>query len=213
MNIGTRADVDCSEGHCGHSTRIVVDRSTRKITHVVVRESGLRGTERLVPIGEVASADRDKIVLRTSKAQLSQMQQYKVDVYAPDQTNERGGGSSPGTMWEFITPMPDQLIQGGQRVNLSDFDTVGTHENIEEGEVAATDSSRVEAIDGNVGWLTELVADPDSMVVTHFVMRERQLRGQRDVTIPADAIDYIRDGVIHLGLDKQQIKDLPGTRV
>lgn len=213
MNIPIHADVESSEGKYGHSTRLVVDRVTRKITYIVVKESGMGGTERLVPADAIVSADNHKIVLGATNDQLDHMEPFKSNAPASDQALSRGGGSSPGTMWEFIPAMPDQLIQGGQKVNLHDFDTVAIHENIGDDELVANPSARVEAINGSVGKLVSLVADPESKVVSEFIMRESHIIGHRDVVVPVDAIDYVLDGVIHLGLDKQQVKDLPGAPV
>jgi hypothetical protein len=213
MNIGLNANVDCLDGHCGHSTGIVVDRSTRRLTHIVVKESGFRSAERLVPTRAISWADRQKVNLSITKEEFSELEHYKVNVSSADQRTVKGGGSSPETMWEFIPPVPDQLIQGGQKVNLSDFDTSVSHENIEEDEASAGANTRVEAVNGYVGWLVELVVDPDTMNVTGIVMRTGQLWGQRDVVVPVEDIDYVRRGVIHLGLYKQQIKELPGASV
>ena len=94
-----------------------------------------------------------------------------------------------------------------RKVKLSCF-VAASRKNIKSDEVAAAAFVRVEAINGTVGWLLELVVNPTSMVVTDFVMCEGNARGQREIIIPVDAIDYIRNGVIHVGLFKHQIKDL-----
>ena len=211
MYIAIRADVECSDGRCGHSTRIIVERGTRILTHLVVKQSGFGGSERLVPIAEMASADHDKIVLNISKAQLNFMDPYKSNLPAASQVSSQGGGSSPGTMWEFIPPMNDQLIQGGQRINLSDFDSVASHDNVPEGEAAVSTALHIDATDGRVGSLSELVVDPDTMTVTDFVMRGGHLWGQHEIQISVDDIDYIHHGVVHLNLTKEQVKELPRT--
>ena len=50
MDIPVNADVYCNDQRCGVSTYIIVNPTTKKITHLVVKEKGFPHTERLVPI-------------------------------------------------------------------------------------------------------------------------------------------------------------------
>ena len=72
---------------------------------------------------------------------------------------------------------------------------------------------QVEATDGRVGRIDEFVVDSESMAITHLVMREGHLWGQREVTIPVAQIDNITEGIVYLRLSKQQIEELPALKV
>jgi hypothetical protein len=57
------------------------------------------------------------------------------------------------------------------------------------------------------------MVDPDTGHITHLVMREGHLWGQRDVFIPISAISKYRGDTLSLNLDKQQIESLPTYKV
>jgi hypothetical protein len=85
-------------------------------------------------------------------------------------------------------------------------------EAIPPGEVAVRRGARVEATDGHVGHLDEFLVDPATERVTHLVLREGHLWGQRDVTIPVSEIDRLEENTVHLKLDKRQIEALQSIR-
>jgi hypothetical protein len=67
---------------------------------------------------------------------------------------------------------------------------------------------QVHCEDGLCGHSTEVVLDPETDEVTHLVMREGHLWGEKDVSIPVSEIDRIEETVIHLRLDKRGIEAL-----
>ncbi len=69
--------------------------------------------------------------------------------------------------------------------------------------------TRVEATDGYVGKVDEFVVNPENCHITHLVMREGHLWGQREVIIPLSAIGDTREDIVYLKLDKHQIESLP----
>ena len=50
MDIPIEAKVELLDGDGGHTTRVLVNPITRRITHLIVREPGLVAIEREVPI-------------------------------------------------------------------------------------------------------------------------------------------------------------------
>jgi hypothetical protein len=204
MNVSMRANVECQEGHCGRITSIVVERLTKKITHIIVREPGPGGSDRLVSGEEVSSANRSAIILRTTRSRIAQMPPVQTNIPTLGLVYTGGEFAARETSWDFT---PAYSTRGRSTVNLGYFDAASRN-NIKSDEVAAAAFVRVEAINGTVGWLLELIVNPTSLVVTDLVMCEGNVRGQREIIIPVDAIDYIRNGVIHVGLFKHQIKDL-----
>jgi sporulation protein YlmC with PRC-barrel domain len=60
-----------------------------------------------------------------------------------------------------------------------------------------------------VGHVDEFVVNPKNSHITHLVMREGHLWGQKDVIIPVSAMGDVLGDIVFLKLDKQQIESLP----
>jgi hypothetical protein len=84
-------------------------------------------------------------------------------------------------------------------------------EDIPQDEIAVHQGAHVEAIDGRIGRLDEFLVDPVTEHVTHLIMREGHLWGQRDVTIPVSEIDHLEENTVYLKLTKDQVGALPST--
>lgn len=87
------------------------------------------------------------------------------------------------------------------------------HRQIPTGELAVRRGYTVRALDGAVGRMDEFLVDPETWHVTHLVMREGHLWGQRDVTIPVSQIARIDEGIVYLKLDKRSVEALPAVPV
>jgi hypothetical protein len=77
------------------------------------------------------------------------------------------------------------------------------------GELAVQRGTRVEATDGYVGHVDEFMVNPENGHITHLVLREGHLWGQKDVIIPISAVGDDRRDTVFLKLDKHQIESLP----
>jgi sporulation protein YlmC with PRC-barrel domain len=88
-----------------------------------------------------------------------------------------------------------------------------TVEHIPPGELAVGRGTRVEARDGHIGHLAELVVDPDSGHISHLVLEKGHLWGKKEVTLPVSAIDFGGKEAIYLKLDKKAIEQLPAVPV
>ncbi len=83
------------------------------------------------------------------------------------------------------------------------------HLQIPPGELAVRRGIRVKATDGDVGRVDEFVVNSENGHITHLVMREGHLWGQKDVIIPVSAIDKTEVDTVFLNLDRRQIESLP----
>lgn len=188
--------VYCVDGLCGQSKEVILDRKTEEVTHLVVKQKHSPRTELLVPVELVTETTPHLIRLRCGNDELAEMQPLlKVEVvreeiphYLPD---------------PYLIPM---------EVPETKWVTVSS-ESIPPGEVGVRQGARVEATDGLVGRLDEFLVDPVTEQVTHLVLREGHLWGQRDVTIPVSQIDCLEENRIHLRLDKAAVGALPSTRI
>lgn len=193
MDIPINVDVMCGERECGRSTYIILNPKTREITHIVVREKDLSLTERLVPVDMVNESTPTFIRIRCSQEELAQQPRFTRTEFLGMNTPGSAGGSI--LMWPYAYPvMPLISLE---------------HEQIPADELALRRGTTVEASDGRVGRIDEFLVDPTSDHITHLIMREGHLWGQKDVSIPVSQIDRIEEDVVHLKLNKQEIAALP----
>jgi sporulation protein YlmC with PRC-barrel domain len=195
MDIPLNVQVHCADGLCGHSTEVVLDPKTDEITYLVVRERHLPNTERLVPISLVRDTTPHLILLDCSKEKLAQMEPFVALEVQRAQ-------------------IPHYVGYLGVPVSVPETNWVARkHKAIPQGELGVRRDARIEAIDGYVGHLDEFLVEPETEHVTHLVMREGHLWGEKDVMIPVSEIDRIEEEVIHLKLDKQSVGTLPAIPV
>jgi hypothetical protein len=87
------------------------------------------------------------------------------------------------------------------------------HKRPPKGQPTIKRGSRVEATDGHVGKVDDLLVDPLGEHTPHLVLREGHLWGEKDVTIPVSEIDHIEENTVYLKLDKCSIEALPAVSV
>lgn len=86
-------------------------------------------------------------------------------------------------------------------------------EHIPAGELAIPRGARVEATDGPLGSVDEFMIDPSNKHITHLVVHEGHLWGQKDVTIPVSQIDHYRGNSVYLKMNKDDVNKLPSIPV
>ncbi len=198
MDVPVNATVECVDGRCGRSTYVILDPAKERVTHVVIEEAGLGGHEYLVPISLIADSTPEMIRLRCSADELHGMQPFLKREYLP--------GAEP-----FLMYPPGHYMVWSTGIS-GGAPPVVEHSQLPAGELAVSRGARVEATDGKVGQVDEFLTDPVAQQITHLVLRQGHLWGQREVTVPADQIERIDNGVVYLKLDKKGIEALPGTK-
>ena len=201
MDIPMDVQVHCTDGLCGRSTYIVVDPRNKEVTHVVVKEAQSPHTERLVPIEAVSGTAPDVILLDCSRDRLAKMDPFIQMEYIlekmPDFEYAPGGFVPVGAVWSSPYPVSDRK----QVVAVE-------HKQIPLGERAIRRGSHVHATDGRVGRVDELIVHPEDDRITHLVMREGHLWGQREMVIPISEVDHIEDETVYLRLSKDEVEAL-----
>jgi hypothetical protein len=200
MEIPLQAQVECTDGVCGRSVFVLIDPVADQVTHLVVRED-TSNTEYIVPVDFVTETIVDTIRLRCSKAKLEKMHLFIktkfIEEKMPINFGYRGTYGL-GTYYYLPYVNPETTVQ----VSVE-------QQQIPPGELAISRGTRVEAKDGYVGHVDEFVVNSQNSHITHLVMREGHLWGQKDVIIPLSAMDETRDDTVFLKLDKHQIESLP----
>jgi sporulation protein YlmC with PRC-barrel domain len=199
-DIPLNANVQCSDEACGESTNVIINPVTHKVTHVVVEDKSLPDNPtRLVPVDQVASASQDQITLKCSKDEVAKMQPFIVTRFI----QETGSGTAYSSGGAYTS----QYV-----MNDTGYDSVKERE-VPQGELAVFTGMEVQASDGKIGKLDELVLDSKSGEITHLQMREGHLWGKKDVAIPVSAIDFCDDKTVYLKIDKKAVKTLPTVPV
>jgi sporulation protein YlmC with PRC-barrel domain len=201
MDIPVNVEVHCSEGLCGRSTYVLVDPQRKEVTHLVIKETEAPHTERMVPIQVVSDTAPDVILLNCTRDELDNMDPFiRTEIIReemPDVEYAPYGYVPLGAVWTSVYPVPDRT----QVVAIE-------HKQVPLGERAIRRGTHVEATDGRVGQVDELIVHPKDRQITHIVMREGHLWGQKEIAIPISEIDRIEDDTVHLRLSKEEVKAL-----
>jgi len=197
MDVPINAKVECKDGPFGRSTHIVLKATNEEVTHLVVSEPGLAGIEYLVPIQQVVEASADSIRLACTHEELQKMPVFRRAEFIPPVWNGYGMGSY--VMWPYAVP---EIVL-----------TTPIEEQLPADELAVRRGASVFATDGQVGHVDEFLINPKNDRITHLVLREGHLWGQKDVSIPLGQIEHIEADSVYLKLDKAQIEALPAIPI
>ena len=195
MDIPLNVEVFCVDGLCGRSTNIVLKPKTEEVTHLVVKRNQPPHQEILIPVTAVTATTPDSINLRYARREIADLQPFVETDYV-----------------KVRIPRPDDGIYYMMPYIHPEVETLAVkHKAIPADELAVGRGAWVEATDGLVGRVDEFLVDPDNDQITHLVLREGHLWGQKDVTIPVSEIERIKENTVRLKIDKHQIETLPAT--
>jgi len=211
--------VTCTDGPFGELADIVIDPTTRRVTHLVAAPHGDHGKAKLVPI-ELASAEGEPSAISLSCSLEEAGRFDPVEEYA----YLRLGDSpelEPG--WEIgvesVLAHPYYGYGPGVGIGYeavpveSDPHLQITYDRIPKGEVEIRRASQVTSSDGHgLGKVDGfLVGDDDA--ITHFVLERGHLWGKREVTVPISAVANVYTDAVSLSLTKDEVGDLPSVNV
>jgi len=194
LDFPLNAKVECTDGHAGRSSHIIINPITKQLTHFVVQHEHQGETvDRLVPMDKVVETTPSVIRLSVTQDELAgmapftQSQYLKVDV--PD--------------YDYIQAMPYHAAP------TKTVDKLITEELVPPDELAVHRGAKVEATDGSVGQVAGFLVDPESGHISHVLLRTENLLGKRQVALPLSAIESVHEDIVFLKLDKQAIRSLP----
>jgi uncharacterized protein YrrD len=194
MDIAVNARVFCAGGHeCGHTTYVVLNPVTQNVTHVVVKRTIWPEDERLVPIELVTESTQDHITLSCSRERLAEMDSFVETEFIKQESTHLAADP-------YVLNWPFQYTEV-DRIPIK-------HERIPVGEMAVHRGARVHATDGDAGHIDGFLVDGTSEHITHLVLREGHLWGQKKVIVPVSDIAEIDEEVVYLKLDKKSLEEL-----
>lgn len=196
--IPLNAKVMCVDGLAGESTSVVIHPGTRTITHLVVQDKTFpRTMEWMVPVEKIVEATSQVIRLSCTRDELSGMQPFKRERYLEQEFAEYGYAFSQPYMMAPVEP----LYVPFEELNIADED------------LALQRGTDVQALDGHVGQVGELMLDPKSSRITHFTLKRGHLWGKKEVIIPLPDVDHVDPDTVYLNVDKKTIDNLPSLPV
>jgi hypothetical protein len=210
MQFTIGSEVSCSDGVCGELSRVVVDPIAQVLTHLVVKPDHRWRPGHLVPIDLVESAG-EQIRLRCTRGQFEALDEAEV-------THFLTGASG---QWDYeqeeMLSMPYySLVMSGvggvTSVGMGMGPEAVTYDRVPVGEVEVHRGDHVHSTDGPIGRVRGLVIDPSAHHVTHVLLDEGHLWGQKEVAIPISAVTGFDDGV-RLNLTRDEVRDLPPVHI
>ncbi len=199
MEIPLGVQVHCTDGRCGRSTYIIVNPTNDKITHLVVRERQPSRIEHLIPVNLVKSTVADVILLNITKEEFFNIEQFNQQEFIYTDLPHHATDPKLTLLWPYAVP--------AKRVVDSQIRPIPP------GQLAVRRGAQVRATDGPVGKIDEFIVDPETCYITHLVMREGNLLGKKNVTIPVSVINRIEEKVVHLKIDRDQVAAMPRVQV
>jgi uncharacterized membrane protein/sporulation protein YlmC with PRC-barrel domain len=189
------------DGACGESITVIVNPTTHKVTHFVVRFKDLPDpNQRLVPVDQVLDTSSDLVRLRCTRDELAGMEPFLETQYIKTEQPVPTYEAYDSYMFPYVT-------------QVETVDMAIEVERVPSGGLAVHRGTQVEASDGHVGEVGELVMDPRTGDITHLNLREGHLWGKKEITLPISAIDYVEEDTVILKLDKEAVEALPAIPV
>jgi uncharacterized membrane protein len=203
-SISVGSKVVCTDGPGGIVTSVIFDPESHNLTHIaVVEKSILHGEERLVPVERVIKTTRDEVTLDCTAEAISQMEPFTRTHYLEVDRGVEGYGY----VQPYITDHAGLMMTPEMNyVQIQD-------QLVPEGTVAIQRGMQVEALDGPVGQVGEMLIDGSSRQITHFLLMKGHGWGKKEVAIAVSLIDRIEGNTIHLKIDKEKIEQLPSLPI
>ena len=216
--------VRCSDGACGQLRRVVIEPIDRVLTHLVVKPDHRERPSRLVPVGVVDSAARGangEIVLHCSLGEFETFERAQETYFLSGASGHWGYRQEQMLTWpHYRLGLGSGLAKGANAsdVRMGTPDSAAgagprtlTHDPTPLGEIHVRRGEHVRATDGSIGRVQGLIVDRVDHHVTHVLLDEGHIWGQKRAAIPISAVVDLRDMTdgVRVNLTKDQVRNLP----
>ena len=214
------ADVRCAEGDCGKLKSLVISPADDVVTHLVVEPAHRQGLGKLVPFGLAdavpALTGGGEVRLRCTQAEFGQLDPAEATYFYPGDQHFEFYGGEPVISWPRYAPAGTGLLPGtpGPPLDSEDVAQVVTVDTVPDelpGEDEVSRGEQVHATDGDIGHVLGIVVEPGTGRVASVLLREGHWPGRRTVLIPRSAVAQVAADGFHLGITRQQVRDLPAA--
>jgi hypothetical protein len=203
------AGASCSDGPCGHVSRILLNPVAREVTYLVVDQKHRSGPGRLVPV-DLVDATTGQLRLRCTLAEFQALQPAQETEVVPDLDPTT---PKPPRSVNFLPQSPGLLGSGERGPARPAAPQKVTVDSVPSGEVDIRRELTVCATDGEIGQVQGLVVEPGGHCVTHVLLQAGRMGGRKEVAVPIGAVIKIGTLLIRLSLTKHQVKDLPSVDI
>jgi sporulation protein YlmC with PRC-barrel domain len=208
MRLDLGSPVHCSDGAFGELADVVIDPTTRRVSHLVVQSRNAAEPARLVPVALAHSAagDADKtIVLDCTGAEVGQLESVTESAYLRlEEFPVEDPDWDVGVEEILAMPYYQAFDSGGAAVLYEDH-VQWTYDRIPKGEVEIRRASPVTSSDEHhLGHVDGFVVDEDDQI-THLVLEHGHLWGKREVVIPIGAVATVATDAVVLSLSKDEV--------
>jgi hypothetical protein len=220
MRLALGDAIHCADGVWGELTDLVIDPTTRRVTHLVVAPRHRHDLARLVPVekAHAASSSDDQVGVDYTAAEMSELEPVQKSAYL-----RLGEVPVEDPDWEVgITDMLALPYYGGLAPGGLDtpIEPLGVDEHVTEiydrvpkDKVEIRRSSSVFSGDEHLlGHVDGFVVGSDELI-SHFVLEQGHLWGKKDVTIPISAVATIDNDEVKLNLSKDEVGELNSVPV
>jgi sporulation protein YlmC with PRC-barrel domain len=211
LELGTH--LECSDGAFGELADLIVDPTSKRVTHLVVQPQKIEGGPRLVPVELVDRENgKQKLTVRCTIAEATQLATVQEHEYV-----RLGELPVSDPDWDVgtqeVLAMPYYGGALGDYTGEFDSSYGVTYDRVPKGEVEIRRGSAVTTANGDyLGKVDGFVVDADDLI-THFVLEKGHLWGRREVTIPVGAADKVETDAVTVRLSKEEVGRLPSVRL
>ncbi|HEY5271896.1 MAG TPA: PRC-barrel domain-containing protein [Acidimicrobiales bacterium] len=207
------AEVSCEDGLCGNLSRVVVDPVRQVLTYLVVETSHRPRIGRLVPT-DLVEPSSDAIRLHCTLAHFDTLEDAEETQLLTNVNGQWGYGEGQVLALPYfgLGMGGIGLGMGSTGMGLAGMPSAPeavTYDKVPLGDVEVRRGQHVLTTDGPVGRVRGLVIDKSDYHVTHVLLDEGHLWGEKQVAIPISAVTHIDEDGAHLNLSKGDVRDLP----
>ena len=209
MRLELGSPVHCSDGEFGELADVVVDPTTRRVTHLVAQPHHREDQARLVPVerarpGEAAIALDCTLAEVVALDPIHEVAYLRLGEFPVDDPNWDIGVEDMLGL-PYYQGIEAQPIEYDPHVTMS-------YDRVPKGEVEIRRCSPVSSSDGHqVGRVDGFVVDEDQHI-SHLVLERGHLWGHREVAIPIAAVDRVESDAVVLSLSKDDVGALRSRR-
>lgn len=213
LELGT--PVRCSDDVYGDLADVVIDPTSKRLTHLVVEPRHQEeATAKLVPVelAEAGEDDQEAIVLRCTVEEMNKLEPVHEFAYL-----RLGEFPVDDPVWDVgvqnVLAMPYYEYAGLGPYPGADPNVGVAYDRVPKGEIEIRRASSVVSADNHdLGQVDGFLID-ESDHITHFVLERGHLWGRREVTIPVSAVKTVETDAVTLSLTKDEVGALPSARV
>ena len=216
MRLDLGSPVRCADEAFGELADVVIDPTTRRVTHLVVQPDRPSEPARLVPVERARGGEEAEgtIVLDATVAEISRLESVRESAYL-----RLGEFPVEDPRWEIgveemlALPYYQDLDGLGAEPLSYDDHVVWKYDRIPKGEVEMRRASPVTSSDGHhLGHVDGFVVDGEDHI-GHLVLEHGHLWGKREVVIPIGAVASVETDSVVLSLTKDAVGALESRRV